>query len=87
VARQVVDDHGLGQPPLARRCGGFSIAAAVHHYQMCDLDTDNWHGRITCGTLVEVSLTDVPSNAAALVKTRIPSMPPPPHWLRKERTT
>jgi hypothetical protein len=61
--------------PLARCCGGFSIAAAVHHYQMCDLDTDNWHARITCGTLVEVSLTDVPSNSAALVKTRIPSMP------------
>ena len=59
----------------ARRCCAFSVAGRVLEYELRDVDTPNFHAVITDATLSEISLTDRPSNAAALVTSRYPASP------------
>jgi hypothetical protein len=57
--------------PDARRCNAFSIGATIHNYMLRDVDdSERFHALVTCSTLDEISITDRPSNPAALVKHR-----------------
>ena len=56
--------------PLAKRCGAFSIRATVNEYEICDADSPDFYAIIKSATLVEISLTDTPSNPFALVMDR-----------------
>ncbi|MCA1379832.1 MULTISPECIES: hypothetical protein [Bradyrhizobium] len=52
----------------AKRCTHFSIAATIHGYQLREVnDRESFHALVTCATLDEITLTNVPANPAAVV--------------------
>jgi hypothetical protein len=55
---------------VARRCGGFSIAAKVLEYEVRDVETPSFYAVINSAELNELSITDRPSNPNALVMFR-----------------
>ena len=63
----------------ARRCGAFSVSMNVEDYEFRDVDDKSFHAFIKRATLTEVSLTQTPANANALVTSRwlAPPQTPP----------
>ncbi len=57
---------------LAKNAGGFSIGCGIDRYQICDDGTDNVHAVVHAARLCELSITDRPANAQALVQHRWP---------------
>ncbi len=77
VTSLVADAHGvkvtaITDHPLAKRAGGFSIGCGIDRYQICGAGTDNVHAVVHAARLCELSITDRPANAQALVTARWP---------------
>ncbi|MEY9594442.1 hypothetical protein ABIA06_006733 [Bradyrhizobium yuanmingense] len=55
----------------AKRCTHFSVAATIHGYQLREVnDRESFYALVTCATLDEITLTNVPANPAAIVRHR-----------------
>jgi phage head maturation protease len=77
VTSLVADVRGLKATaitahPLAKNAGAFSIGVGIDRYQICDDGTDNVHAVVHAARLCELSITDRPANAQALVTARWP---------------
>jgi phage head maturation protease len=77
VTSLVADVRGLKATvttahPLAKNAGGFSIGCGIDRYQICGAGTDNVHAVVHAARLCELSITDRPANAQALVQHRWP---------------
>jgi hypothetical protein len=56
----------------AARCGGFSVGATIHSYELKNADSPSgYHALVTRASITEVSLTPQPCNPQALVTDRI----------------
>lgn len=66
----VSTDHELGKLMPA-----FSIGATIQAYVLRDADTPQFYADVLVATLDEVSLTDRPCLASALVNQRMPALP------------
>ena len=58
--------------PIARCCPGFSVGAAVSAYELHNADRRDFYAEVSSAEISEISLTDRPSNPAALVTDRYP---------------
>jgi hypothetical protein len=59
--------------PQARRLPAFSVGLRIIQCELVDADTPDFHGVLHRAELVEVTVTDRPSNLDALVSNRIPA--------------
>jgi hypothetical protein len=59
----------------AKRCGGLSVAATIHAYELRDVDSANFHALITEATVDEISISDRPCNQQALILHRYRQSP------------